>query len=374
MSSLRRILSTIQDDNHIIFTEDGIMCRSCNRRMILLDESMYECPGCSIIHTHQISIADTNNTDELQTRDASGNVHKSRTRSSDYRSIQIQANKFKLITMNDNWAKETGRDKIHEEILDEAAKLYSSLQTAYYGLRGIKFVRRGNIKDQILASLVYRLLKKKGLVRQRAEIAQIFGLEVTGFSTGESQVQELDKALNLDLISDPAEELIDYATRYLKKLEQLSGQEIYCNKNLQFVIDIVVRAEVIKCGIHCYLYSRVAGAVYMLTLELNLGLKNKIIEASCDCCKKNTFERFRKIVTINERYFKDIFTAFHVCTSIAPIMVRRLPHLKMYISLLVNEHPDIIEYVEYQQLLEEPGVPDDIDFNIDALLKRYGKF
>lgn len=369
-----KILNEIVDEQTVIFTNEGIICKSCNRRMVLLDEIVHECPACNLHYYHQASIADTNNTDELQTRDASGNVHKSRTRSSDYRAIQIQANKFKLITANDNWAKETGRDKIHEEILDEAAKLYSSLQTAYYGLRGVKFVRRGNIKDQILASLVYRLLKKKGLVRQRAEIAQIFGLEVTGFSTGESQVQELDKALNLDLISDPMEELIDYATRYLMRLGLTSGLDVYNNKNLQFVIDIVMRAEVIKCGIHCYLYSRVAGAIYVLTLELGLGLKNKIIETACDSCKKNTFERFRKILMINQKYFKDIIETFHVASEDVPIVVRRVPHLMKYLDALIQEFPDIVEYVDYRKKLDEAGVPDDIDFNIDALLKRYGKF
>lgn len=370
----RLIFNDIIDEQSVIFTNEGIICKSCNRRMILLDEIVYECPVCNLHHHHQVSIADTNNTDELQTRDASGNVHKSRTRSSDYRSIQIQANKFKLITANDNWAKLTGRDRIHEEILDEAAKLYSSLQTAYYGLRGVKFVRRGNIKDQILASLVYRLLKKKGLVRQRAEIAQIFGLEVTGFSTGESQVQELDKALNLDLISDPMEELIDYASRYLKQLESTSGLNVYNNRNLQFVIDIVMRAEVIKCGIHCYLYSRVAGAIYVLTLELGLGLKNRIIEAACDSCKKNTFERFRKIIMINQRYFQDLIEDFHDSLEDVPIVVRRVPHLIRYLDTLIKEYPDIIEYIEYRKKLDEADVPDDIDFNIDALLKRYGKF
>ena len=341
-------------------------------------DSIYECPACEQQYDHQISVAETNNTDEVQIRDAQGRMHKSRTRSSDYRTIQIQTNRAHLILLNDAWATMTGRPKIHDEVLDEAAKMYSNIQMQYYNLRGKKFVRRGNIKDQILAFLVYRILKRKRIGIQRADIAKIFELDITGFSTGETQVNELNKALDLDLVHNTKEEIMDLSLRYLAALDLASENpgQIYTQKNLQLVVDIIVRAEVIKCGMHCYLYSRVAGAVFMLTNELGIKFRNKIIEAACDSCKKNTFDRFRKIVQKNGKYFADIFDNFHNGTGSEPEKadVIRLPHMIKYLQLLIIDHPQIDEFKQFLELCMGPDVADDLDFNIDALLKKYDLF
>lgn len=341
-------------------------------------DNVYECAVCEQQYYHQMIIAE-NNKDEMQTRDATGRVHKSRTRRSDYRAVQIQKNRAELMIKNDAYHERTGNTKIPEEILDEAVRFYSSIQTMYYNLRQKKFVKRGNIKDQILAFLVYILMKRKRLSSQRSTIIAVFELEHTGFSAGETQILEISKLLGIDLIHDTMDEIVDLTTRYLLSLDKATGENIYTQRNIQFVLDIITRATVIKCGMHCYVYSRVSGAVFMLINELGLSFKNKVIENACDHCKKNTFERFRKIVMINFRYFADIFIDFQKYRhgkDIRAAEVRRLPHTKKYLGILIDMYPDVPEFKTFLEQTNdaENPVPDDINFNIDDVLKKYDLF
>lgn len=366
--------ANLQSDSTVTFNKDhSISCSICDTVMKLIFTDTYECPICEQQYNHQDSIAENTGTDELQIRDASGRLRRTRSRNSDYRKQQIQTNKARLMTANDLWAEATGNQKLPEEVLDEAAKLYSSLQIAYYNIRRVKFVRRGNIKDQILACLVHKILKKKGMPRQRAEIASIFKLDITGFSTGETQIQELENVLNLDLVYDPSDEIVDLATRYLKSLDSKVSKTLYTTRNLQFIVDLVIRAEVIKCGICCYLYSRVAGAVFLFATELNLKLHNRVIESSCDKCKKNTFERFKKIIGINYPFFVDIFTDFKKSrTPLDSLNTSKLRHLKVYINKLVEMY-GYPEFIEIKNKLDDPesNLADDYDPFVDAILKKY---
>lgn len=360
-----------KSDETVIFRDHYLFCAGCDLQMNNIFDNTYECPSCERQYTHYETVANFGGRDDMQTKGTNGKIHKFRTRGVEYRLQQIQNNKIHLMMLNEKYQ----GSKIPVEILDEAAKRYSSLQISYYNLRKKKFVRRGNIKEQILACFVFRLLKKKGMARQRSEVAQIFGLESTGFSAGETQLQELENALNLDLVYDPSDEIIDLAKRYLKSLEESSGHKIYTPKNLQFVINLVIRAEVIKCGICCYSYSRVAGAVYMLTNECKKKFKNNIIESACDFCKKNTFERFHRVVIINNHYFEDIFDDFHKDTqeNIKRPDTRRLPHMKKYLKKLVELYGDMIpEFQEMASYIENtPDLPDDYDPYIDSVLKKY---
>lgn len=361
-------LADYKSDLNIRYEGDNVFCISCDVKMTSMSDDLFECPICEQQFVHQCQVA-------VESGGESGHVF--RGRSNDYRIQQIQNNKTALIQKNRKYEQVTGRSGIPEPILEEAARLYSTLQVAYYNLRQIKFVRRGKIKDQILACLIHKLLKKKGLVRQRAEISSIFELEDTGFSVGETQVQELERALGLDLIHDQSEIIVDLATRYLRDLDLLAnyGGTLNTPKNLQFVIDIVIRAEVIKCGICCYLYSRVAGSVYILTRELSLNPKNKIIEQACDSCKKNTFERFKKIIQINYVFFRDIIESFPSKKTETTLDTRRLPHLYKYIEILKDRVniPEIkAVYEEMKKGIDSPeGLPDDYDPYVDSILRDY---
>jgi len=366
-----------KDSEPVSHTVDGIFCNACNKRMVFITDDIYECSICSLRHHHQIIIAATNNTDELQTRDAFGKMHKTRTRRADYRLSQIQKNRTDLILKNDAYAQRTGCPKVPEEIIDEAVRFYSSVQTMYFNLCRKKFVKRGNRKNQILAYLVYEFMNIKHLSVQRSTIINIFELDETGFSSGETQILEIIKILGIDLNHDPMDVIVDLATRYLKNLDNECPGKIFTQKNIQFVIDLITRTLVIKCGMRCYICSRVAGAVYILIKELGFSFKNKVIETACDHCKKNTFERFRKTIKINLHYFTDIFDEFHRSKAVvSSVQIRKLPHTIKYLGYLIEEHPDVDEFRECLVMVtrEDAEIADDIDFNVDSILKKYKLF
>lgn len=359
-----------------------------------LMDGIYDCEKCGQEHINSAAIND-NRSSETQSRDSKGHIRRSRTKTQDYRKQQISHNRAVMLTKNDEYRIETGNRGIPDDVINEVASTYSDLQVLYYNLLGTRFVRRGKIKDQIMACLVYKLLKKKGMPMQRAEVARIFVLEESGFSTGETQVQELEKSLELDLVSNITDETVDLAIKYLRSIDRvivsegMDFKEVTTIDNIQFVVNLVMRAEVIKAGICCYLYSRVSGAISILLTEINLKIRNKLVEEACDSCKKNTFDRFRKIVQNNYKYFADIFDCLTDGNdTIAGIKkmagdvyvpgrrginISRLWHTRRYMNTLVEEWGAVIpEFVNIRDMAMSEDIADDWDPYVDGIFRNYG--
>lgn len=359
-----------------------------------LMDGIYDCEKCGQEYINSAAIND-NRSSETQSRDSKGRIRRSRTKTQDYRKQQISHNRAVMLTNNDEYRAETGNRGIPDEVINEVASTYSDLQVLYYNLLGTRFVRRGKIKDQIMACLVHKLLKKKGMPMQRAEIARIFVLEESGFSTGETQVQELEKSLELDLVSNITDETVDLSIKYLHAIDRvvvsegISFKEVATIDNIQFVVNLVMRAEVIKAGICCYLYSRVSGAISILLTEINLKIRNKLVEEACDSCKKNTFDRFRKIVQNNYKYFADIFDCLTdgndtvagikkmagdvYVPSRRGVNISRLWHTRRYMDILVEEWGEVIpEFIELREMSMSDKVADDWDPYVDGIFRKYG--
>lgn len=394
LAHLHIFANAIESEDPVKMIDDKWYCVPCNHPLRHLTDGLYDCEKCGQEHVSNTVIS-ANKAGEVHARDSCGRVRRSRTKTQDYRKQQISHNRGVMLTKNDIYRTETGNRGIPEEVISEVATTYSDLQVMYYNLLGTRFVRRGKIKDQILACLIYKLLKKKGMPMQRAEIAKIFMLEESGFSTGETQVQELEKSLELNLVSDITGEMVDLCIKYLRAVDRIiiadnmGHDEVLTIDNLQFVVNIVMRAEVIKAGICCYLYSRVSGAVSILLTELGIKMKNKKVEEACDSCKKNTFDRFRKIVFNNHKYFADIFDTLidgdgtlGTIKKIAGdvyvpgrrgINTSRLWHMRRYLSILADEWGDRIpEFGELKKEAYRDDIPDDWDPHVDGILRQYG--
>lgn len=375
---------------------DGRMtCGSCSVPMRHLMDGIYDCPSCSQEYVSNATIVN-NTSGDVCVRDSKGRMRRTRTKTQDYRKQQISHNRAVMITRNDDYRRETNNRGIPDDVINEVAYTYSDLQVMYYNLLGTRFVRRGKIKDQILACLVYKLMKKKGLPMQRAEIAKIFVLDESGFSTGETQVQELEESLELDLVSNIIDETVDLSIKYLRAIDRAivsegtaTDGELTTLDNIQFVVNLVMRAEVIKAGICCYLYSRVSGAISILLTELGANVRNKVIEEACDSCKKNTFDRFRKIVQNNHIYFYDIFDALSdgdgtlagikklagdvYVPGRRGINISRLWHTRRYMQILVDVWGKYIpEFIELRDKSLRDDIPDDWDPYVDGIFREYG--
>ncbi len=169
-----------------------------------------------------------------------------------------------------------------------------------------KFVRRGNIKDEVLAGLIYFEGIREKLPRKKKDIACFMGLATCGFARGEDILRNLEAEGKLDIpISD--EPIDGFVDRYLEALG-MDAPELYS----PFIVELVEESERRKIGMSSQVSSKIVAAIYIIITQCKLGISTSAIEKSCDNTKKNTFAKFAKIVFDNIKTFSPIFTKYSI--------------------------------------------------------------
>lgn len=168
-----------------------------------------------------------------------------------------------------------------------------------------KFVRRGGIKDEVLAGLIYFECIREKLVRKKKDIATFMGLVTNGFARGENILRNLEAEGKIEIPVDeePIEGFID---RYL---EALNLDDPNYSK---FIIDIIVESEKKKIGMNSQISSKIVGAVWILINRCRLGISAQALEKAADNTKKNTFTKFYNIVFANMDVFGMIFDKYNI--------------------------------------------------------------
>jgi hypothetical protein len=168
-----------------------------------------------------------------------------------------------------------------------------------------KFVRRGNIKDEVLGALMYFKCIEKGITRKKKDIATFMKLPTHGFSRGEDILRNLHAEGKIDIPIDdePIEGFID---RYLEALN------IEDNDYHSFVKEIVERSELKNIGMNSQLSSKVVGAIWIIITQRKLKIRSDQLEQAADNTKKNTFSKFHTIVLKNISKFRDIFVKYKI--------------------------------------------------------------
>lgn len=168
-----------------------------------------------------------------------------------------------------------------------------------------KFVRRGNIKDEVLAGLIYFECVREKLVRKKKDIAMFMKLPMNGFSRGEDILRNLQAEGKIDVPVDeePIEGFVD---RYLEELN-------LDNPNYsKFIIDLVNESERRKIGMNSQISSKVVGAIWILICKCGLKITAPALEKAADSTKKNTFTKFYKVVFDNINAFAQVFIRYNV--------------------------------------------------------------
>lgn len=164
-----------------------------------------------------------------------------------------------------------------------------------------KYVRRGSIKDEILAGLIYFEGIREKLYRMKKDVAIFMDLPINGFARGEDILRNLQAEDKIDIPVDdePIEGFID---RYLEALK-MDDIPAYS----KFIIDIVSTSEKNKIGMNSHLSSKIVAAIYIITVQHKLKITAVAIEKACDNTKKNTFMKFTKIVAGSSDAFEGCF-------------------------------------------------------------------
>ena len=151
-----------------------------------------------------------------------------------------------------------------------------------------KFVRRGSIKDEMLAALIYYEGIRAGITRKKPDVAALMGLQTSGFSHGEDIVRTLVAQQIIDLPID-LETPEGYVVRYLELLgidPRWTG----------FVIEMYEVSERVRIGYQTLMTTKLVAFIWLINEQAKLGFTKEIVERSCDNIRGNTFMKFYAVI------------------------------------------------------------------------------
>ena len=174
-----------------------------------------------------------------------------------------------------------------------------------------KFVKRSNIKDEIIGAILYQELIKRGCSRKRKDIAEFMQLQSNGISRGETILRELapTSGIALSVNADPS---ADFPKRYLTALDLYKTDEYgdvtpESEANLAFVTTVVNIATKYRIAWNSIQSSKTVGAIALLVAARKLDIDGTKISEACDGVRKNTFTKFTKEVNANKELFQTAY-------------------------------------------------------------------
>lgn len=209
--------------------------------------------------------------------------------------------------------------KIPLDVLGSAADQYNSIQKIIKDLNvagdngntdattahNSKFVRRGDMKDEIIAALIYFECIAQKIPRKKNDIAAFMGLATQGFARGEDILRNLAACKLIELPSSD-DVVRGFTERYFETLG-ITNQAY-----ITFVIEVVNRAAERKIGMGSQTSSKIVGVMWIVITKCGLGTAVTTLEKAADNTKKNTFMKFHKAVMDNLSHFTDLFKKYAV--------------------------------------------------------------
>jgi hypothetical protein len=277
-------------------------CPDCPDMLMQLQLNEYKCPSCGRTEPADIT--------GLDIKTLMGANTLGRFRSAEgYIKTQKEAIVKLMKSNNDSF---TG-DKFPPELLEEVASQYNIIQNLaeeIYDDAGKvvgtkKFVRRRNIKDEVLATLIYLECINRKVVRKKKDVAAFMKLQTNGFSSGENILRSLyaEGKITIDIGDEPVD---GFAMRYL------DGLGIENVEYTQFITDIIRTAEAKNIGVNSITSSKVVGTIWLLNMQLGLNIKVDQLERAGDNTKKNTFIKFYNEVVRNIKLFVHVFKKYNI--------------------------------------------------------------
>lgn len=216
---------------------------------------------------------------------------------------------------------EISKVKIADGILIIAAKTFCDIQSKMDDGtdKSNKFVRRGNIKNQMLAEIIFHICANSGKSIKQKDAKAFMQVKTKGFSKGSNIARLLarDRIIDIPIDVNPQQ---DYINRYLDNLK------INTPENNNFINEFIGITNKNKIGHKSIISSKIVGTIALLVMyKINIeggGIGLDIIENACDKIRKNTFLRFLKEVDANKYSYVELFWRYDVYYPIERRCVR----------------------------------------------------
>jgi transcription initiation factor TFIIIB Brf1 subunit/transcription initiation factor TFIIB len=270
----------------------------------------YICESCGIVVPN--SDAETQSYDDKGTSGSASCRSKYYSSGTDYSHTQ---RKYIADQLTNN-AKDYKGKPILDSVLSEVATSYNNIQRHVAAKKqageaptnadtsaGKRWVRRGGIKDEVLACLLYFECIRQGDARKKRDIAQFMKLSTSGFSRGEGIVRELQTRGDVEL-----PECDDVPSQLIRRYCSVLGVEYYAG----FVREIVEESEKRKIGMHSQVSSKIVGTIWVLLTHMHRKITAAELEKCTDGTKKNTFMKFSNLIPKYMDAFSPIFIKYGV--------------------------------------------------------------
>ena len=268
-------------------------CPECPDTPMLIHSNEYQCPLCKRTESANITSVDAGMNPNSLSR------HRTAADNS-------RAQRETLLRQMRQCCEEYKGQHFSSEIIDAVIDKYHSIQgltkSVMQGDKEVKkkIVHRSNVKNEILATILFNECLRRGDVRKRRDVAEFLQLSNGGFSNGEGILRQLQIENDIDVISDE-DPTRGFAERYLKALGKANA------KYVDFIVELIEHADKLRHGTSSLPSSKVAGSIWLLNNSLKLNITVEEMEQAADKTKKNTFIKFYNVVLKNKQAFRVIF-------------------------------------------------------------------
>jgi len=304
------------NNNHI--EEIFNYCSECNIAMDTTN-SGYECSKCGIKREIVGNVKDCNedSTGILRTRKAGQSSFYNIT--PDYAKTQKKVIIDQLNKLNYMYK----GPEIPKDILSSVATIYNDIQKIIVikeeedekKITGNKkFVRRGNIKNEVIGALIKYECIRAGVPRKNKSICEFMKL-ACGISRGEDILRNLhlDGKIDIPINKDPGS---TYTERYMETL----GIDSKNYRN--FVNNLVAMSIKKKIGMNSIMTSKIVGAIWILIIHEKINITSKQLETATENIRKNTWCRYSKVIEANLLKFIDVFNKWNVDHGIRGTLIK----------------------------------------------------
>ena len=282
-------------------TSNVNICGDCGINMQYTQNAAFICPNCGSTKNCDGEYYDAAESTKINTRSvqiSNGKGTFTMHSGGDYSKTQ-QKNITAILRNREN--RYNDGIKIPRKIINIVRDKYNDLQRLTLENKNggqKKFVRRADVKNEILATLLYYTCIEEKIPRCEKDVAVFMRLDTEGISRGKNIVRTLSLNGHLD-INDrhPIDEIAnDYIIRYLETLQ-------IDMKYAEFIKDMLLRSNTKRAGISCTTKTKIVGTMWFLNDKCNMGIKQKTFENACDNIRANTFTKYSKQIEKNIEIF-----------------------------------------------------------------------
>lgn len=195
---------------------------------------------------------------------------------SDYRAAQKRATYDQMAAYVHRYQ----GNKIPPNVIQEAVEYYYAMQQQH-------IIKRGAVREGIMASCMYRKCRELGVPRKPKEIIAIFGISQSDLSHGEKILDDLHARGLLPRLRYVSEEenVREYLLRYLVSLQLPREDAHFAERLVRFTVKYCIAENTVVS-------TKCAGAVFCVTEKYpDRGVSKEQVAAKCNI-SKSTFIRF----------------------------------------------------------------------------------